>query len=91
MTRWEDFKTLIKSQFYHIEYVEEQWIWWHYFKQKQGQSVQGYTIEFKKMAIMLAISPKNQNVLLKNMGGLHSHVRKQVIIFKPRTMDKACV
>jgi hypothetical protein len=36
ITRWEDFKALIKSQFYPIRYVEDQWIWWHYFKQRQG-------------------------------------------------------
>jgi hypothetical protein len=32
VTRWENFKTLIKSQFYLIGYVEDQWIWWHYFR-----------------------------------------------------------
>jgi hypothetical protein len=42
VTRWEDFKTLIKSQFYPIEDVEDQWIRWHYFKQKQGKSVHEY-------------------------------------------------
>ena len=74
VTRWEDFKTLIKSQFYPIGYVEDQWIWWHYFKKKQGKSVQEYTIEFRKMAIMLGISPKIPDVLLKYLGGLHSHL-----------------
>jgi hypothetical protein len=74
VTRWEDFKTLIKSQFYPIGYVEDQWIWWHYFRQRQGQSVQEYTTEFRKMAIMLGISPKNPDVLLKYLGGLHSHL-----------------
>jgi hypothetical protein len=29
VTRWEDFKTLIKSKFYPIEYVEDRWIQWH--------------------------------------------------------------
>jgi hypothetical protein len=74
VTRWEDFKTLIKSQFYPIGYVEDQWIWWHYFRQRQGQSVHEYTTEFRKMAIMLGISPKNPYVLLKYLGGLHSHL-----------------
>jgi hypothetical protein len=68
VTKWEDFKTLIKSQFYPIGYVEDQWIHWHYFRKRQGQSVQEYTIEFKKMAIMLGISPKNPYVLLKYLG-----------------------
>jgi hypothetical protein len=74
VTRWEDFKTLIKSQFYPIGYVEDQWIWWHYFGQKQGKSVQEFTTELKNMAIMLGISPKIPNVLLNYLGGLHSHL-----------------
>jgi hypothetical protein len=32
VTKWEDLKTLIKSQFYPIGYVEDQWIHWHYFR-----------------------------------------------------------
>jgi hypothetical protein len=32
VTKWEDFNTLIKSQFYLIGYVEDQWIHWHYFR-----------------------------------------------------------
>jgi hypothetical protein len=39
-----------------------------------GKSVQEYTTEFRKMAIMLGISPKNPDVLLKYLGGLHSHL-----------------
>jgi hypothetical protein len=91
VTIWEDFKTLIKSQFYPIKYVEDQWIRWHYFRQRHGQSVHEYTTEFRKMAIMLGISPKNPDALLKYLGGLHNHLRKKVILFKPSTMDEACV
>ena len=39
MTEWEEFKTLIKSYFYPIRYIEDQWIWWHYFRERLGQSV----------------------------------------------------
>jgi hypothetical protein len=39
VTRWENFKTFIKSQFYPIRYVEDEWIQRHYFKKKQGKSV----------------------------------------------------
>jgi hypothetical protein len=41
------------------------------------------------MAIMLGISPKNLDVLLKYLGGLHSHLRRQVMLFKPRIVDEA--
>jgi hypothetical protein len=74
VTRWEDFKTLINSQFYPIGYVEDEWIWWHYFRQRRGQSVQEYTTEFIKMTIMLSISPNKENVFLNYLGGLHSHL-----------------
>jgi hypothetical protein len=43
------------------------------------------------MAIMLGISPKKLDVLLKYLGGLHSHMQKQVMIFKPMIVDDACV
>ena len=43
------------------------------------------------MAIMLSISPKNPDVLLKYLGGLHRHLREQVMMFKPKTMDETCV
>ena len=74
MTKWVDFKSLIKSQFYLIGYAEDRCIQWKYFSQIQGKSVQEYATKFKKMAIMLGISPKSPNVLLKYLGGLHSHV-----------------
>jgi hypothetical protein len=74
ITMWEDLETLIKFQFYPIGYVEDQWIRWHYLRKRQGQSIQEYTTEFRKMAIMLGISPKNPYVLLKYLGGLRSHI-----------------
>jgi hypothetical protein len=42
------------------------------------------------MAIMLGISPKNLNVLLKYVGGMHSHLRKKMMHFKKRIVDEAC-
>jgi hypothetical protein len=87
----EDFKTLIKSQLYLIEYVKDQWIQWKYFMRRQGQSKQEYTTEFTNMAIMMGISPKNPDVLLKYLGGLQSHLRKKVMLFNPRKMDEVCV
>jgi hypothetical protein len=53
--------------------------------------VHEYINEFRKMAMMLGISPKNLDVLLKYLGGLHSHLRKQVMLFKPKIIDEACV
>lgn len=43
------------------------------------------------MAIMLGISPKNLYVLLKYLGGLHHHLREQVMLLKPKMVDEDCL
>ena len=50
-----------------------------------------YTTKFKKMVIMLGISPKNLDIVIKYLGGLHVHLLKKVILFKPRTINEAYV
>ena len=40
---------------------------------------------------MLGISPKNPYVILKYLGGLHHHLREQVMLFKPKSVDEAYV
>ena len=40
---------------------------------------------------MMGISPKNPYVLLKYLGGLHCHLCEQVMLFKPKLVDEACV
>ena len=55
ISKWEDFKTLITSQFYHIGYVEDRWIYCRYSKKRKGQSVQDYTTKVRKLAIMLGM------------------------------------
>jgi hypothetical protein len=41
--------------------------------------------------MMLGISTKNRNILLKYLVGLHIHLLKKVIRFKPGTIDEAYV
>jgi hypothetical protein len=60
-------------------------------EKRKGQSVQEYTTKFEEIVIMLGISPKNPYILLKYLGGLHSHLWKKVMSFKPRAIDEACV
>jgi hypothetical protein len=40
---------------------------------------------------MLGISPKNPDVILKYLGGLHSHLKNKVMLFKQWIVDEACV
>jgi len=57
-------------------------------QEKDGKSVQGYTTKFGNIVIMLGNSPKNPNVLLKHLGGLHHHLREQIMLFKLKLVDK---
>jgi hypothetical protein len=91
ITKWEYFKNLINPIFYPIGFVEDQWICGHYFRQRQGQSVQEHTTKFRKVVIMLGISPKNLDALLKYLGVIHSHLQKKVIFFEPRILYEAYV
>jgi hypothetical protein len=58
---------------------------------KSKGKVYKYTTEFRKQAIMSRISPKNLDVLLKYLGGLHDDLRRQMVLFKTRTVDEAYV
>jgi hypothetical protein len=46
---------------------------------------------FRNMEIILGISPKIPYVLLKYLGGLHSHLQNKMILFKPTNNDEAYV
>jgi hypothetical protein len=88
---WEVFKNMIKSQFYPIGYEEHQQIVWHYFRWRQGQSVQEFTTEFRKRAIQMGVSLKSLNMLVKYLGALFPQIRRQLMLFRPKTIDEASI
>ena len=47
---------------------------WQNFRQLKGQTVQSYTHEFRKRALLLGIPLDTQETLLKYIGGLHSYL-----------------
>jgi hypothetical protein len=91
VTDWKVFKDMIKSQFYPIGYEEHQQIVWHYFNQRQRQSVQEFTTEFRKRAIQMGVSLKSPNMLVKYLGALLSQIRRQLMLFRPKTIDEASI
>jgi hypothetical protein len=38
---------------------------------------------------MLGISPKKLDLLVKYIGGLHSHLRRKMVLFNPEIIDEA--
>eukprot|EP00253_Pinus_taeda_P011874 PITA_11874 len=70
-------------------------VWWEGRTQadmkRYGQSVQGYTQEFRKRALVLGISLDSPETLLKYIGGLHSYMRHTILMFNPTSLDEVSV
>eukprot|EP00253_Pinus_taeda_P020842 PITA_20842 len=64
---------------------------WKTLLQLKGQSVQGYTEEFRKRALMLGISLESPETLLKYIGGLHSYMRHTILMFNPTSIDEVSI
>ena len=64
---------------------------WQTLRQLKGQSVQGYTQEFRKRALMLGISLDSLETLLKYIGGLHNYMRHTILMFNPTSIDEVSV
>ena len=47
---------------------------WQSFRQLKGQSVQDYTQEFRRRALLLGIDLHSQDTFLKYIGGLHNYL-----------------
>eukprot|EP00253_Pinus_taeda_P004825 PITA_04825 len=64
---------------------------WQTLRQLKGQSVQGYTQEFRKRALMLGISLDSSKTLLKYIGGLKSYMRHTIVMFNPTSIDEVSI
>jgi hypothetical protein len=82
---------VLRKQFYPLGYKEKALIEWRSFKLRKGQTVQGYTDEFHKMALMLDIPLHTQETLMKYIGGLRAHIRNIVFMFGPNNIDEVFV
>jgi len=88
---WSEFVTAIKKQFYPLAYMQQAMMSWKTLRQLKGKSVQGYTQEFRKRALMLGISLESPETLLKYIGGLHSYIRHTILMFNPTSIDEVSV
>jgi len=88
---WSEFVAAIKKQFYPLAYMQQAMMSWQTLRQLKGQSVQGYTQEFRKRALMLGISLDSPKTLLKYIGGLHSYMRHTILMFNPTSIDEVYV
>jgi len=80
---WSEFVATIKKKFYALAYMQQAMMSWQNLRQLKGKSVQWYTQEFRKRALMLGISLDSPETLLKYIGGLHSYMRHTILMFNP--------
>ena len=85
------FITTIKRKFNPLDYMEKANMDCNNFRQLKGKSVQDYTHEFRRRALILGVNLYSQETLLKYIGGLHSYLRHTIIMFNPTNLDEACV
>jgi hypothetical protein len=88
---WQDFIFALRKQFYPLGYKEKALIEWKSLKLRKEQSVQEYTDEFRKMALMLDIPLHTQETLMKYIGGFPAHIRNTVFMFGPTNLDEVFV
>jgi hypothetical protein len=88
---WNDFIVAIKKQFYPLAYKQKAIMEWQNFRQAKGQSVQSFTQEFRRRALVLGVDLSSQETLLKYIGALHSYLRHTILMFNPSNLDEVCV
>ena len=64
---------------------------WKSCRQLKGQSVQEYTQEFRRRALLLGVDLQSQYTLLKYVGGLHNYLIHTILMFNPNSLDEVFV
>ena len=91
LTSWNYFVATLRRQFYPLAYMQKAIMDWKNFRQGKGQSVQSYTQEFRRRALILGVDLTSQETFLKCVGGLHSYLRHIILMFNPSNLDEVCV
>jgi len=64
---------------------------WKNLRQAKGQSVQIYTQELHKQALILGIPLDPKETHMKCICGLHSYLRHSSLMLNPTKLDEVCV
>ncbi|OMO68099.1 hypothetical protein CCACVL1_20083 [Corchorus capsularis] len=62
-----------------------------WIKRLEGQTVQEYTTEFRKQAMLLGVSLRGAETLAKYKAGLHYSLRTELALFNVKDIDDASV
>ncbi|XP_071702891.1 uncharacterized protein [Rutidosis leptorrhynchoides] len=76
--KWPEFTRLLRREFYPMGYSQDRWTRWHNMRQQQGQQVQEYTTEFRRLAVSLGIQIDGEETFTKYVAGLTRSVRTEL-------------
>ena len=85
---WSSFIAAIKRKFYPLAYMQKSIMDWQNFRQLKGKSVQDYTQEFRRRALILGVNLYSQETLLKYIVSLHGYLRHTILMFNPTNLDE---
>ena len=74
LSSWLVFSSTLQKKFYPLAYMQQAIMSWQNFRQLKGQTVQSYTQEFRKRALLLGIPLDTQETFLKYIGGFHKYL-----------------
>jgi len=88
---WVEFVYAIKRHFYPLAYMQKSIMSWQKFRQLKGQTVQDYTQELRKRALLLGVNLNSQDTFLKYIGGLHSYLKHNILMFNTKNLGELCM
>ncbi|GJW95820.1 hypothetical protein Tco_0175492 [Tanacetum coccineum] len=86
---WNEFKRLLRQEYYPIGYSQDRFSRWHNLRQQRGQSVQEYTAEFQRLAVMLGISTAYEDVFTKYVAGLQRQIQNELRMYSLEDISSA--
>jgi len=64
---------------------------WQTLRQLKGKSVQCYTQEFRKRALILGVYLDSPETPLNYIGGIYSYLRHTILMFNPTSIDEVSI
>ncbi|XP_031486836.2 uncharacterized protein LOC116255191 [Nymphaea colorata] len=86
---WEEFKRLLRLEFYPMGYLQDRWTRWYTLWQYNTQSVQEYTTEFRRLAVAFGVSINTEEPVQKFVAGLHYTIRQELQLFRVLDVSSA--
>nr|GEY66616.1 hypothetical protein [Tanacetum cinerariifolium] len=87
---WNEFKNLLRQEYYPMGYSQDRWSRWHNLRQQQhGQSAQKYTTEFRRLAVMLGISTTYEDLFTKYVPDLQWKIQNELQMYTLEDISSA--